>query len=208
MRTKTLLVAMVLGWLVASADAHFVLVSPAPSIVQNRLGDPQKLAPCGGVSANPGRGTPANPGTPSGTVTEIKGGSSFHVLVSETVFHPGHYRVALAKTAANLPPDPKVTTRDSERGPWSVSAEIQSPVVPPLLADGLFAHTERPAGLVEADVNIPNVNCKNCVLQVIQFMADHGKNPDGDFSYHHCATVNITADASKPIDAAWSSVLR
>src|SRR6476659_4735924 len=103
MRTKTLLVAMVLGWLVASADAHFVLVSPAPSIVQNRLGDPQKLAPCGGVSANPGRGTPANPGTPSGTVTEIKGGSSFHVLVSETVFHPGHYRVALARTAANLP---------------------------------------------------------------------------------------------------------
>jgi len=81
-------------------------------------------------------------------------------------------------------------------------------VVPPLLADGLFAHTERPTGLVEADVNIPNVNCKNCVLQVIQFMADHGKNPDGDFSYHHCATVNITADASKPIDAAWSSVLR
>jgi len=141
-------------------------------------------------------------------VTDIKGGSSFHVLLSETVFHPGHYRVALAKSAANLPPDPKVTTRDSDRGPWSVSAEIQSPALPPLLADGLFAHTERPTGLVEADITIPNVNCRNCILQVIQFMADHGKNPDGDFSYHHCATVNITADAAKPIDAAWSSALR
>jgi len=205
---KALFVAVVLGWVAAEADAHFVLVSPAPSIVQNRLGDPQKVAPCGGVSANPGRGTPANPGVPSGAVTDIKGGSSFHVLLSETVFHPGHYRVALAKSAANLPPDPKVTTRDSDRGPWSVSAEIQSPAVPPLLADGLFAHTERPTGLVEADITIPNVNCRNCVLQVIQFMADHGKNPDGDFSYHHCATVNITADAAKPIDAAWSSALR
>jgi hypothetical protein len=208
MRTKALLVAVVLGWLAAEADAHFVLVSPPPSIVQNRLGDPQKIAPCGGVSANPGRGTPANPGVPSGAVTDMKGGSSFHLLLSETVFHPGHYRVALAKTPASLPADPKVTTRDSERGPWSVSAEIQSPAVPPLLADGLFAHTERPNGLVEADINIPNVTCKNCVLQVIQFMADHGKNPDGDFSYHHCATVNITADSSKPIDAAWASVLR
>ena len=208
MRMKALFVAVVLGWVAAEADAHFVLVSPAPSIVQNRLGDPQKVAPCGGVSANPGRGTPANPGVPSGVVTDIKGGSSFHVLLSETVFHPGHYRVALAKSAANLPPDPKVTTRDSDRGPWSVSAEIQSPAVPPLLADGLFAHTERPTGLVEADITIPNVNCRNCVLQVIQFMADHGKNPDGDFSYHHCATVNITADAAKPIDAAWSSALR
>ena len=208
MRMKALFVAVVLGWVAAEADAHFVLVSPAPSIVQNRLGDPQKVAPCGGVSANPGRGTPANPGVPSGAVTDIKGGSSFHVLLSETVFHPGHYRVALAKSAANLPPDPKVTTRDSDRGPWSVSAEIQSPALPPLLADGLFAHTERPTGLVEADITIPNVNCRNCVLQVIQFMADHGKNPDGDFSYHHCATVNITADAAKPIDAAWSSALR
>ncbi|HZJ31289.1 MAG TPA: SCE4755 family polysaccharide monooxygenase-like protein [Vicinamibacterales bacterium] len=208
MRTKTWLAVVVLAWLAAEADAHFVLVSPAPSIVQNRLGDPQKVAPCGGVSANPGRGTPANPGVPSGVVTDIKGGSSFHVLLSETVFHPGHYRVALAKSAANLPPDPKVTTRDSDRGPWSVSAEIQSPALPPLLADGLFAHTERPTGLVEADITIPNVNCRNCILQVIQFMADHGKNPDGDFSYHHCATVNITADAAKPIDAAWSSALR
>jgi len=208
MRMKALFVAVVLGWVAAEADAHFVLVSPAPSIVQNRLGDPQKVAPCGGVSANPGRGTPANPGVPSGVVTDIKGGSSFHVLLSETVFHPGHYRVALAKSAANLPPDPKVTTRDSDRGPWSVSAEIQSPALPPLLADGLFAHTERPTGLVEADITIPNVNCRNCILQVIQFMADHGKNPDGDFSYHHCATVNITADAAKPIDAAWSSALR
>jgi hypothetical protein len=208
MRTKTWLAVVVLAWLAAEADAHFVLVSPAPSIVQNRLGDPQKVAPCGGVSANPGRGTPANPGVPSGVVTDIKGGSSFHVLLSETVFHPGHYRVALAKSAANLPPDPKVTTRDSDRGPWSVSAEIQSPALPPLLADGLFAHTERPTGLVEADITIPNVNCRNCVLQVIQFMADHGKNPDGDFSYHHCATVNITADAAKPLDAAWSSALR
>ena len=203
MKQRILLAAIAFAVFGTAARAHFVLVSPAASLVQNRLGDPQKVAPCGGVSANPGRGTPANPGVPSGAITEIKGGTMFHVLVQETVFHPGHYRVALARTVAELPRDPAVTTKDTERGPWSVSAEIQNPPVAPVLADGLFAHTERLAGLVEADIPIPNINCRNCVLQVIQFMADHGKNADGDYSYHHCAAVNITADAAKPIDTRW-----
>jgi hypothetical protein len=125
------------------------------------------------------------------------------VLVQETVFHPGHYRVALARTKEQLPPDPVVTTRDSERGPQSVSAPIQNPAVAPVLADGLFTHTERASGLFETDVPMPNITCKGCVLQVIEFMAEHGKNPDGDYSYHHCANVNITADTTKPLDTRW-----
>ena len=208
MRNRILLVVIAVASLSGVADAHFVLVSPAASLVQNRLGDPQKIAPCGGVSANPTRGTPANPGTPSNAVTNVKGGSVLHLLIQETVFHPGHYRVALARTAAQLPPDPVVTTRDSERGPWSVSAAIQDPPVAPVLADGLFAHTERPMGLHEADVQIPNIDCVNCLVQVIQFMAEHAKNADGDYSYHHCAVVNITADPAKPIDSRWSQGTR
>lgn len=203
MRHTILLTAAVVACLSGVAGAHFVLVQPAPSIIQNRLGDPQKIAPCGGVSANAARGTPANPGVASGAVTEIKGGTDFHLLIQETVFHPGHYRVALARAAAALPADPMVVTRQTERGEWSTSAAIQTPAAPPVLADGLFAHTERPMGLWEADIAIPNINCRGCVLQVIQFMAEHGRNPDGDFSYHHCATVNITADPAKPIDARW-----
>jgi hypothetical protein len=203
MRNTILLVVVAVASFSSVADAHFVLVAPAASLIQNRLGDPQKIAPCGGVSANPGRGTPANPGTPSNAVTQLTGGSTLHLLIQETVFHPGHYRVALARTAAQLPPDPAVTTRDSDRGPWSVSAAIQDPPMAPVLADGLFAHTERPMGLHEADVQIPNITCVNCLIQVIQFMAEHAKNADGDYSYHHCAVVNITADAAKPIDTRW-----
>jgi hypothetical protein len=204
MKLRTLVTITTIVGLSAVADAHFVLVQPAPSIVQNRLGDPQKLAPCGGVSANPARGTAANPGIPSGTTTEIKGGSDFHLLVQETVFHPGHYRVALARTAAQLPADPVVTTRTSDRGEQSVSAVIQTPVVAPILADGLFAHTEKPTTLFEADIPIPNITCPRCLLQVVEFMAEHGRNTDGDFSYHHCAIVNITADPAKPVDTRWN----
>ena len=208
MKIHLLLTVIVTATLSSPADAHFVLVSPAASLVQNRLGDPQKIAPCGGVSANPTRGTPANPGLASNAVTKLTGGSSVHLLIQETVFHPGHYRVALARTAAALPPDPVVTTRDSERGPWSVSAAIQNPPVAPVLADGLFPHTERPTGLWEADVMVPNIDCPNCVLQVIQFMAEHAKNADGDYSYHHCAIVNIVADAAKPLDTRWGQASR
>ena len=196
------------GQLLVGGGRPFRPRLPRAPLVQNRLGDPQKIAPCGGVSANPARGTPPNPGTPSNAVTSLTGGSTLHLLIQETVFHPGHYRVALARTAAQLPPDPVVTTRESERGPWSVSAAIQNPAVPPVIADGLFAHTERPMGLHEMDISIPNVTCVNCLIQVIQFMAEHGKNADGDYSYHHCAAVNITADKSKPIDASWNALTR
>ncbi len=204
MRRFVLSIAVVVASLATTADAHFVLVYPAASLLQNRLGDPQKIGPCGGVSANPGRGTPANPGVPSGAITELKGGSTMNLLVQETIFHPGHYRVALARTAAQLPADPAVTTGPTDRGVRSQSAVIQSPAVAPVLVDGIFAHTERSTQNFEMEIPVPNFECKNCVLQVIEFMADHpGIAVDGGHNYHHCAVVNITPDASKPLDTRW-----
>lgn len=184
------------------ASAHFKLLAPDSAIVENNLGDPQKLGPCGGTSAN-AKGGP-NPGMPSNLVTKAVGGSKLHLKVQETVFHPGHYRVALAvNSREELPADPKVTTRDSEKGPWSVSAEILSPVRPPVLVDGLWPHNTKQAEPLEADVTLPNINCAKCTLQIIQFMAEHAKNVDGDYSYHHCADIQITADPAKPIDRNW-----
>ena len=204
MKRMLLLTATLLTSMSAVADGHFVLIYPAASLLQDRLGDPQKIAPCGGVSANPGRGSAANPGAPSGAVTELKGGASIKVLVQETIFHPGHYRVALARTATELPADPPVETRQTEKGVRSASTSIQNPPVAPVLADGLFPHTERSPQNFEAEVMVPNFDCKNCVMQVTEFMADHpGIAVDGGFTYHHCAIVNITADKSKPIDTRW-----
>ena len=55
----------------------------------------------------------------------------------------------------------------------------------------------------EADIQLPNITCKKCTLQIVQFMEEHGYNNPGGYSYHHCATLEITADKSKPLDAAW-----
>jgi hypothetical protein len=186
--TTILLAPQILG-------AHFTLMAPASWIVENRLGDPQKAAPCGGDT-----------GTPTNEVTKLTGGQPLHVKVQETVYHPGHYRIALARNRAELPADPETTTRDTERGPWSVSAKIQNPAAPPVLVDGLWAHTDRSAIAqpFETDVMIPNITCEKCTLQIIQFMAEHGKNGQGDYSYHHCADVQITADMAKPLDTRWA----
>ena len=206
MKNRILWGVIVAASLSSAADAHFVLVQPAASLNQNRLGDPQKIGPCGGVSANPGRGTPANPGVPSGAITNVKGGTDLPLLVQESIFHPGHYRVALARTMAQLPKDPEVTIVQTSNGPRSQSAVILNPPVAPVLLDGIFVHTEKPASPQTFDgmIPIPNITCPNCVLQVIEFMADHpGIAVDGGHNYHHCATLNITADPDKPIDKRW-----
>jgi len=193
------------GWFLATAalmtlapfaEAHFKLLEPGSWLVESNLGDPQKLAPCGGTSANSGM--------PTNTVTKVQGGQKLHIKVQETVFHPGHYRVALAvNSRAELPADPEVVTRDTDRGPWSVSAAIQNPPQLPALADGLFVHTTRQADPFETDIQLPNITCDKCTLQIVEFMAEHGYNKDGGYFYHHCADLQISADPSKPVDTRW-----
>jgi hypothetical protein len=178
--------------------AHFTLQAPASWLTEAPNGDPQKMAPCGGVTGNPGM--------PTGAITAVRGGDMLHVKLQETVFHPGHYRIALSVLdRKELPADPMVMTKEGPRGPLSVSAMIMEKPVPPVLVDGLFPHTERTPPPIpwETDVKLPNINCDKCTLQVIQFMAEHGLNKDGDFSYHHCADLKITANPALPIDRAW-----
>ncbi len=180
-----------------ASSAHFILSEPAASLQQNRLGDPQKLGPCGGTSADPG--------VPTGIVTPVRGGALLKVKVNETIYHPGYYRIALAVLdVAELPGHPEDVTRDSPRGPISVSGKIDPDPKPPVLADGLWLHREKPANpLFETDIRIPNIDCDNCTLQVLQFMEEHGVNADGRFSYHHCAALKVTADPALPIDTRW-----
>jgi hypothetical protein len=179
-----------------ATHAHFKLLAPASWLIEDDRGDPQKAAPCGGTNTDFGK--------PTYAVTQATGGSALHIRVQETIYHPGHYRVALAvNSPTELPPDPKATTMDSDRGPRSVSAEIQNPVQMPVLVDGLFVHQAKPDAPFETDVTLPNISCRRCTLQVIQFMEQHAVNNPGMFTYHHCATVQITADPKKPIDAAW-----
>jgi hypothetical protein len=195
--------------------AHFKLLEPVSWLVESDRGDPQKAAPCGNPPAPPANAQAAAPNAPavqlSNAIGKAVGGSKLHLKVQETIYHPGHYRIALAvNSREELPPDPMTFERTTERGPFSVWAAIQSPPQIPVIADGLFQHYTRPAQttppqpvIYEADIQLPNITCAKCTLQVIQFMADHAYNQPGGYSYHHCADLQITADPAKPIDKGW-----
>ena len=205
--TRWLIVIVVALAAATETSAHFKLLAPTPWVVTNDLGDPQKIGPCGG--------DPKGAHELSKAVTKVAGGSKLHVKIQETIFHSGHYRVALAvNSRTELPPDPYTAERWTERGPYSVWAQIQSPPQIPILADGLFQHYPKPGEPAsarpktpmtpwETDIEIPNITCPKCTLQVIQFMADHGYNQPGGYAYHQCAELEITADPAKPIDARW-----
>jgi hypothetical protein len=191
-------VAAVLLALPAALDAHFRLLEPASWLVESNRGDPQKAGPCGIDDKNVG--------TLSYIIGRATGGQKLHLRVQETIYHPGHYRVALAvNSRGELPPDPVTTTRETEKGPYSVWAVVQSPAQIPVLADGLFPHYTRPTEqqIFETDIQLPNITCKKCTLQIAQWMAEHAYNNPGGYTYHHCADLEIVADPTKPIDKGW-----
>ena len=207
-------VAAALAVLPAATSAHFRLLEPASWITEEGLGDPQKLGPCGGDPKG------QNEKIVTSAVTKVTGGSKLHLKIQETIFHSGHYRVALAVNSRNdLPPDPMTFEKNTDKGVYSVWAAIQSPPQIPVIADGLFQHypglgepasalPKTPMAPWETDIQLPNISCPKCTLQVIQFMADHGYNQPGGYSYHHCADLQITADSSKPIDGGWATTGR
>lgn len=171
----------------APAHAHFVLMAPGAAFEQGPLGDPQKAPPCG----DDGSGVVTN------VVTPFQAGETITITIDETVYHPGHYRVALAvNDPSELPPEPLVTPGDTDCG----SAEIMAVPAFPVLADGVLEHNAMFGEPQSFDVTLPDdVTCTNCTLQIIQFMSQHGLNNPGGCFYHHCAVISIeggAADAS------------
>jgi hypothetical protein len=194
-RVLKLGIASALSLFALGAAAHFKLEAPASWIQEDDKGDPQKLAPCGG--------TLADGGTRTGATTDLQGGAMTRLAITETVYHPGHYRVALARRLNQLPADPVAVLKETSGGPRSDHAEIDKNPSAPVLLDGLWENHERRLGPLETEIRIPNIDCEGCFLQVIQFMEDHPGAREGGYSYHHCAVVNIKADAAMPRDEGW-----
>jgi hypothetical protein len=177
-----LLGSAALAVLAPHSNAHFRLIEPPQWIEQSQNGDPQKAPPCGGPLAD---GTSADPGKPTNAVVKVQGGEKLHIKLREPIFHPGFCRIALSvNSRAELPRDPE--------------PRAEQPPFPPLIANGLWAHTSPVDKDLETDVEIPNVSCAKCTLQIIEFMANHALTKDG--YYYHCVDLQIRPNASKPID--------
>ena len=190
-------VAAVLLTYSTNAEAHFQLVSP-PSVGGDANG--KGAPPCG-----PDTGRAATP-------TPVQGGHPLKISVFETVGHMGFYRVALAiKSRAEFPVDNVVYDAGGRVLPpngmpmgTSARADTQKQPKFPVLADDFYHHDTQVSGQTfnTDSVNIPNINCDRCTLQVIEFMYPHGFNAGGGYFYHHCAEIKITADPALPIFGA------
>lgn len=173
------------------ANAHFVLQEPESWRDQNVLGDPQKLGPCGddGDAAT------------TGIVTAYEAGETITIRLRETIFHPGHYRVALSvDDRSELPEPPVVTPGSTACG----SAPIDPDPAFPVLVDGALVHTRAFDGPQTIEVTLPaDVTCEKCTLQVIQFMSNHALNNPGGCYYSHCADISLSApvtDDTEPVE--------
>ena len=177
----------------ATTQAHFVLQSPAALTEQSAYGDPQKAPPCGDDGS----------AVATGMVTSYQAGDVVTITIEETIFHPGHYRVALAMNdISELPEEPPVTPNNTDCG----TAPIASPPVFPVLADGIFLHDQPFAGPQTIDITLPaNVSCTSCTLQVIQFMSNHGLNNPGGCYYHHCANISVESGQGSSTTGAGES---
>lgn len=174
------LVLVALAVLSTPSHAHFTLEEPASWRTQNALGLPEKLGPCGNEDG----------GTDTGIVTAFQTGQTITVTIDEKIFHPGHYRIALAvHDRSELPPEPVVTPGATPCG----SVPIEDPPVFPVLADGVFQHTTPFTGPQSIQIALPpGVTCDKCTLQVIEFMSSHPLNNPGGCFYHHCADISIS----------------
>lgn len=173
--------------LAAPAEAHFKLSEPTSWIVENATGDPQKLGPCG-----------TTVGTRTNVVTQVKPGSKLMLRWTETIFHPGHFRVAIAADRSMLT-DPVVNAP----GGSCISAAIQTNPTLPVVADGLFPRTSGQSGKAfETEITVPNMLCDKCTLQIIQFMSSHG----APCLYYHCADLKITDNPVNPDGGATITV--
>ncbi len=164
----------------ATAHAHLRLSAP-----KTRYGIPanpasgidMKYAPCG--KQNGTTRVAAN-------VTQFRPGETIMVTWDETVSHPGHYRIAFDADG-----------QDDFKDPTSFTDIKQPPYMLPILADGI---TDKSGTMgYSHPVTLPNIECNNCTLQVIQVMTDKPPFASGTNDiYYQCADLIL---AGPPLGA-------
>jgi hypothetical protein len=176
------------------AQAHFKLVKPASWLNEDQLGGPQKGSPCGPGNAKLFIGDDVQPVPLSSAVTTFRAGETVTVQWDETIYHPGYFRISLAKVrpadaSARDFPDPPLT--DLQNCHYDRSA-VKTVPHDNVLADGLFmaeAENGENRSLMQA-VKLPDEPCEHCTLQIVQVMEGH---PAASCFYFHCAEIKIEA---------------
>lgn len=164
----------------SSAAAHIELVEPSP-----RYALPgNKSCPCGEGDSNRQCDVPASESTDpnrSTNVTTFEAGSTITVVAEEYIDHAGRMRVAFDPEGADLS---------------DFNDNILMDVADPGEA-GLSMANPR---VWEFQIQLPDMTCENCTLQIIQAMHGDTMNPVMDpaplSTYYTCADIRLVAAGS------------
>lgn len=181
---------LVLGLCTGSAHAHFAVDLDDTHVSRHGPGE-IKNAPCGRPDSERGE-----------TVHTYAPGQTIDVSWIEYVGHPGYYRIAFDNDGD-----------DDFRNPASIAPAGRACAVgEPNCGDGDFynnatvliddygRHDDTPSGKrYTAQVTLPDVECENCTLQIIQVMTEQAKSPydpsaeDADDLYYQCVDMRLQA---------------
>jgi uncharacterized protein (TIGR03382 family) len=169
MKTLSLIAGLGLLASVSVAEAHIRLDSPAARTTELKTG------PCGA------------PGSVRGSnVTVLAPGATIEVGWTETINHPGHYRVSFDADGQDF------------TVPLSFTDVTQTMNV---LVDNIADRSGQQL-VYKQMVTLPNITCENCTLQVIQMMTDKPPYGDGNDIYFQCADIALRAGTPTPtVDA-------
>lgn len=130
-------------------------------------------------------------------------GSTITVTWLETINHPGHYRIAFQPNGEvfGVPQPAAGLCKGSIACPVgvtncefpAVNQEGTDPVNGSIVLKDLIAD-----GMLSTQITLPNIECANCTLQVIQLMTDkcpYTANAQSDDIYFKCADITLSASA-------------
>lgn len=162
----------------AVAAAHVRITAPTP-----RSSTDLKARHCGVT------------GSPRANIHTVKPGSSLHLVWDEYIVHPGWFRISFQQNGDTfeIPPASSGGGYPTE----NLTGKIDPGTGSLIIADRI-AH-----GTLSMDVTLPNVECTNCTLQLIQMMTDkppYSINTTSDDIYFAC--VDLVLSASAPIPDA------
>lgn len=202
--------ALPLALSAGSAHAHISMTGPLTS----RGGD-QKSSPCDGAKGD-------------GTVYTFEPGTTITLSVSEDIPHPSYFRIAFdddgddgfVEPASIKPIDPNRRCpfdADDQCGE-SDFCNVASTTGATVLWDNLNPHLSNAAKAVSWNVKLPDIECENCTIQVLQIMEDtvHGAYcPQGSCAnaasslediYHRCIDITLKRGATNSPGATTDAV--
>jgi MYXO-CTERM domain-containing protein len=167
--------------LAGPASAHVDLIDPAPRWLGSAHGNDLKQAPCGQAT-----------NMRTATVKTYTPGQMVDIKIEEYVDHPGYYAVSFDDDGDNDFPYPRANSDDVD--PATDAPMTAMPVGDKVLGyyfDKDMNCADQPMSQCTIKVKIPNVNCDNCTLQVVQFMYDKTGDNNPNEHYYQCADIKI-----------------